>query len=101
MSEKIPLPAFSQKSIVVYISDIFLVSSIAIQKFSDFVQLKSYLPTCAHTSRVTPLPTVPEKAPTVKHCSSLFGFLYSLSLPSNTFAKLDLPEPVGPSTINL
>ena len=50
---------------------------------------------------VTPLPTVPEKAPTVKHSSSLAGFRHSLSLPSSTLARLDLPEPVGPSTINL
>ena len=47
------------------------------------------------------LPTDLEKAPTVKHSSSGFGFLYSLSLPSKTLARLDFPDPVGPNMTNL
>ena len=61
----------------------------------------SQRPTCAQTWRVTPAPTLPENAPTVKHSSSGLGLRHSLSRPSSTLARLDLPEPVGPSTMNL
>ena len=37
----------------------------------------------------------------MKHSSSGLGFFHSLSLPSSTLARLDLPDPVGPRTTNL